>query len=122
MTETPTTTAQWAQEAQGALQMALKLLEEDKRQPLLEEHKNELYKYAPVLAAYHRGIRDESKVMNMAKFAFQRRLDEAEREDATAHNNEINFYIAYVDAHQVINELNQSDSDSIVEYLIDAAH
>jgi len=68
-------TEKWAQEVQGAVQTALKLLEEDKRQPLLEEHKNELFKYAPVLAAYNRGIRDETKVAEMAKFAFKRRLD-----------------------------------------------
>jgi hypothetical protein len=122
MSETPSKPQQWAQEAQGALQMALKLLEEDKQEPLLDEHKNELFKYAPVLAAYNRGIRDESKVKNMAKYAFKRRLDDDRFEGNTASDNEINFYIAYLDAHVVIDELKESDTDSIMEYLINTTH
>ena len=56
--------------------MALKLLEEDKQQPLLEEHKNELFKHAPVIAAYNRGIYGEAKVVDMAKFAIKRRIED----------------------------------------------
>lgn len=122
MSQTPTKPQQWAQEAQGALQIALKLLEEDKHQPLLEEQKSELFKYAPVLAAYNRGIRDESKVRDMAKFAFKRRLDDERFESESASDNEVNFYIAYLDAHIVIDELKESDTDSIMEYLINTAH
>jgi hypothetical protein len=122
MSETPTKPQQWAKEVQVALQMALKLLEEDKHQPLLDEHKNELFKYAPVLAAYNRGIRDESKVKTMAKFAFKRRLDDDRFESDTVTDSEINFYIAYLDAHVVIDELKESDTDSIMEYLISTAH
>jgi hypothetical protein len=122
MSEIPTNPKQWAQEAQGALQMALKLLEEDKHQPLLEEHKNELFKYAPVLAAYNRGIRDETKVADMAKFAFKRRLDDSRPDDDVSNSNEINFYIAYFDAHMAIDELKKSDIDTILDYLTKTAH
>jgi len=113
---------QWSQEIQDALRMAVKLLEEDKHQPLLEEHKSELFKYAPVLAAYNRGIRDEIKVAEMAKFAFKRRMDNIRLKSDCVSNDEINFYIAYLDAHIVINELNMTDIDSIMEYLIQRLH
>jgi len=122
MSETPIKPKQWAQEAQEALQMALKLLEEDKRQPLLEEHKNELFKYAPVLAAYKRDIRDETVVAKMAKFAFKRRLDDAQVESESLPENEVNFYIAYLDAHIVIDKLDESDTDSIMEYIFNTKH
>jgi hypothetical protein len=122
MSETPTSPKQWAQEAEGALRMALKLLEEDKHQPLLEEHKNELFKYAPVLAAYNRGIRDETKVADMAKFAFKRRLDDDRLEGNVPRNNEVNFYIAYLDAHMVIDELKKSEIDPILKCLTNTAH
>ena len=122
MSETPISPKQWANEAQGALQMALKLLEEDKHQPLLEEHKNELFKYAPVLAAYNRGIRDETKVADMAKFAFKRRLEDTRIDDDAPRSNEINFYIAYFDAHMVLDELKKPDIDTILEYLTKKAH
>jgi hypothetical protein len=39
-----------------------------------EEYKKELFKYAPVISAYNRGIHDEAKVVDMAKFAFKRRM------------------------------------------------
>ena len=117
MSETSTKAEHWAQEAQDALQMATKLLEEDKHQPLLEEHKSELFKYAPVLAAYNRGIRDENKVAEMAKYAFKRRTDNIHLKSDFRSSDEMNFYIAYLDAHVVINELNRSDIDSIMEFL-----
>jgi hypothetical protein len=122
MSDTPASPKQWAQEVQSALQMALKLLEEDKGQSLVEEQKSELFKYAPVLAAYNRNIRDENMVMNMAKFAFKRRLDDKQLEGDDSAGNNIHFYLAYLDAHVAIDELNEPTVDSIMEYLIGVAH
>jgi hypothetical protein len=116
MENTPANEEQWANEAVEAMKMALKLLEEDLQGPPDEAHKEELHKYAPILAAYNRDVQDKSQVVEMVQYALSRQHEKAATEGAT-HSGEINFIAAYLDAHIAIDLLDADGAERIMQYI-----
>jgi hypothetical protein len=119
MENMPVNEEQWASEAIEAMKMALKLLEEDVEGPLDEAHKEDLHKYAPILAAYNRDIHDKSQVVEMVEYVVQRQREQTVDPLDGPYTGELNFVSAYLDAHVAIDVLDAADVERIMQYVTD---
>jgi uncharacterized LabA/DUF88 family protein len=120
MDNLPMNEEQWASEAIEALKMAVKLLEEDIGGPLDETNREDLHKYAPILAAYKREIQDKSQVMEMVQYVIeQQRVQDLDSEGGP-NSGELRFIAAYLDANVAIDVLDAADAERIVQLTMDA--
>lgn len=118
MSNIPQGNDQWAQEAIETLVLALKLLEEDQKRPVTDQNKQELYKYAPVLAAYNRKVDDRRTVSEMAQYAFEKRLADDQLDSVPNGKEELTFFLAYLEAHVPLEVIEESDIQPIMEEVI----
>lgn len=116
MKEIPTEVAGWAQEAKSALGVAWMLLKGESPEPNAEQ-KSYLFKYGAALCSLNRGIKDQEKKKSLYQFSAKRVVAGFEVDEATKARYELNFLIAYIDAHIGLGLLNDDDAEKIMLYI-----
>lgn len=125
MKETPIAVAQWAEEAHKGLNVAWMLLKgEHLKEGALElddEQKSYLFKYGAALCSLNRGLTnkgsDKEKQKDIYKFSAKRVLAGFEADQQTKQHYELNFLIAYIDAHVGLELLSDEKAEEIMLYL-----
>jgi hypothetical protein len=125
MKETPEDVAQWAEEAHKGLNVAWMLLKGEhlkgSESELGDEQKSYLFKYGAALCSLNRGLgnkgRDKEKQKEIYKFSAKRVLAGFESDQQTQQHYELNFLIAYIDAHVGLGLLSEDKAEEIMLYL-----
>ena len=116
MKELPNEVAAWAEEAKSALGVAWMLLKGEKPNPTAEQ-KSFLFKYGAALCTLNRGIKDKAQQKSLYQFSAKRVLAGFEADEATKEHFELNFLIAYVDAHIGLGLLTDDKAEEIMLYI-----
>ncbi len=116
MKEMPVEIAQWADEAKQALGVAWMLLKGEYPSPDADQ-KSYLFKYGAALCSLNRGIKDKEKQKTIYKFSAQRVLAGFEADATTRAHFELNFLMAYVDAHIGLGLLTDEEAEKIMLYI-----
>jgi hypothetical protein len=117
MENLPVGEEQWANETIDAMKMAFRLMEEDVGGPLDESHKEDLHKYAPILAAYNRDVQDKSRLVEMVQYVVERQRAQASEDVGEPRSGELKFVAAYLDAHVALDVLDVADVEKIMQYV-----
>jgi len=116
MKEIPQEVSGWAEEAKSALGVAWMLLKGES--PELDvEQKSYLFKYGAALCSLNRGIKDKEKQKRLYQFSAKRVLAGFEANAETKEHYELNFLIAYIDAHIGLDLLTDDKAEEIMLYL-----
>jgi len=116
MKEIPVEIAQWAEEAHKGLNVAWMLLKGEHPE-LNDEQKSYLFKYGAALCSLNRGIKDKEKQKEIYKFSAKRVLAGFEADQNTRQHYELNFLIAYIDAHVGLSLLSDEKAEKVMLYL-----
>lgn len=116
MKEIPKEVAGWAEEAKGALHTAWMLLKGESPE-LSAEQKSYLFKYGAALCSLNRGIKDKEKQKRLYQFSAKRVLAGFEESAETKEHYELNFLIAYIDAHIGLDLITDDKAEEIMLYL-----
>ncbi len=112
----PTTTAEWGKEMREVLAAAHATV----GQEMADGDKSEmqdLYTFAPGLAAHQRGIADEETIRLMNDFVDERMQHSFELDPETTEYYELNFALSYLDAHVAVGLISEHREHEIMEYL-----
>jgi len=113
MKEMPVEIAQWAEEAHKGLNVAWMLLKGEHPE-LNAEQKSYLFKYGAALCSLNRGIKDKEKQKEIYKFSAKRVLAGFEADQKTRLHYELNFLIAYIDAHVGLGLLSDEKAEEVM--------
>jgi len=117
----PVEVAQWAEEAHKGLNVAWMLLKGEHLKEgvtaLGDKQKSYLFKYGAALCSLNRGIKDKDKQKGIYKFSAKRVLAGFEADEKTMQHYELNFLIAYIDAHVGLGLLSDDTAEEIMLYL-----
>ena len=113
MKELPVEIAQWAEEAHKGLNVAWMLLKGEHAE-LNAEQKSYLFKYGAALCSLNRGIKDKEKQKEIYKFSAKRVLAGFEADQKTRQHYELNFLIAYMDAHVGLGLLSDEKAEEVM--------
>ena len=116
MKELPVDVAQWAEEAHKGLNVAWMLLKGE-HEALKDEQKSYLFKYGAALCSLNRGIKDKEKQKEIYKFSAKRVLAGFEADPKTRQHYELNFLIAYIDAHVGLSLLSNDKAEEVMLYI-----
>ncbi|UZE96415.1 hypothetical protein [Alkalimarinus alittae] len=116
MKKTPSEVSEWAEEAKSALGVAWMLLKGEQPEPNAEQ-KSYLFKYGAALCSLNRGIKDKEKQKSLYQFSAKRVAAGFEVDEASKVHYELNFLIAYVDAHIGLGLLNDDQAEEIMLYI-----
>lgn len=116
MKEIPQQVSDWAEEAKSALGVAWMLLKGESPE-LNAEQKSYLFKYGAALCSLNRGIKDKEKQKSLYQFSAKRVLAGFEVNAETKDHYELNFLIAYIDAHIGLDLLTDDKAEEIMLYL-----
>lgn len=116
MKELPVDVAQWAEEAHKGLNVAWMLLKGEHK-TLNDEQKSYLFKYGAALCSLNRGIKDKEKQKEIYKFSAKRVLAGFEADEQTKQHYELNFLIAYIDAHVGLSLLSNEKAEEVMLYI-----
>ncbi len=116
MKEIPVEVAMWAEEAHKGLNVAWMLLKGE-HEALNVEQKSYLFKYGAALCSLNRGIKDKDKQKEIYKFSAKRVLAGFEVDQQTKQRYELNFLIAYIDAHVGLGLLGDEKAEEVMLYL-----
>lgn len=116
MKEIPKEVSDWAEEAKSALGVAWMLLKGESPE-LNAEQQSYLFKYGAALCSLNRGIKDKEKQKSLYQFSAKRVLAGFEANPETKAHYELNFLIAYIDAHIGLDLLNDDKAEEIMLYL-----
>jgi len=121
MKEMPVEVAQWAEEAHKGLNVAWMLLKgehlKEGATELGDDQKSYLFKYGAALCSLNRGIKDKEKQKEIYKFSAKRVLMGFEVDQKTKQHYELNFLIAYIDAHVGLGLLSDDKAEEVMLYL-----
>ncbi|WP_250655715.1 hypothetical protein [Alkalimarinus coralli] len=116
MREIPREVSGWANEAKSALGVAWTLLKGE--QPELgAEQKSYLFKYGAALCSLNRGIKDKDKQKALYQFSAKRVLASFEADAETKAHYELNFLLAYIDAHVGLGLLTEDKAEEVMLYI-----
>ncbi|MFD2230309.1 hypothetical protein [Alkalimarinus sediminis] len=116
MKEIPRETSGWAAEASNALNTAWMLLKGE-APDLSAEQKTYLFKYGAALCSLNRGIKDKQQQKRLYQFSAKRVLAGFEANPESKAHYELNFLIAYIDAHVGLELLTDDKAEEIMLYL-----
>ena len=78
-----------------------------------------LFKYAPLLAAKARGLKDREQIQQMGRQVAQERLSEFKLMPEVKQHRSLNFLLAYLQANMAMDLLDAEAVNGIMKYLID---
>lgn len=107
----------WLDEIKDAIEKSLKLAELEEG-GLTQNSKENLFKYAAIFAAKNRNVDADVRKQMMA-FSAKRRLDDFKVEKSNKVEFELNFMLAYLDAHICVDKLEVFEADNIMRDLIE---
>lgn len=116
MKQAPKDISGWAEEAKSALGVAWMLLKGESPE-LDAEQKGYLFKYGAALCSLNRGIKDKEKQKGLYQFSAKRVLAGFEAAPETKEHYELNFLIAYIDAHVGLGLLTDDKAEEIMLYI-----
>ena len=114
----PRKAKQWAKEAIAALETAYRLADAEYG-GLTDEALENLYKYGPMLCAANRGLKDKEKIAEAAEHAFRDRLKDFSIDPESKKNYEINFFLAYLVAHEPLKLLSDRRVHEAMESIVE---
>lgn len=116
MKDVPIEVSEWADEAKKALGIAWMLLKGEQPNPNAEQ-KSYLFKYGAALCSLNRGIKDKEKQKSLYQFSAKRVVAGFEESESAKAHYELNFLIAYIDAHVGLGLLNDAKAEEIMLYI-----
>ena len=121
MKDMPIEIAQWADEAHKGLNVAWMLLKGEHLKEgvtvLGDEQKSYLFKYGAALCSLNRGIKDKDRQKEIYKFSAKRVLAGFEADQKTKQHYDLNFLMAYIDAHVGLGLLSDDKAEEVMFYL-----
>lgn len=116
--KTPRKNKQWAKESLKSLEKAWEIARAE-NENLDHESLQYFYKYAPMLCAINRKIKNKNEISKLANFAIKNRLEDFEVEPETVENYSINFLLAYLDSHVSLGVISENKVFEIMDYIVD---
>ena len=108
----------WAKEAVEALKTAWGLAQAEQGQ-LSEAGRETLFKFAPILVARARGIKDREQIQAIGQYVSQQRKQEFQLFPEVKQQATLNFLLAYLQAHMPLDLLDAEAVNHIMKHIID---
>ncbi len=107
---------QWAKESIASLKLARQIAEAEHGE-LNHQAKESLYKYGPMFCAKNRGIKEQSKIKEIAEYSIRERFGDFKIEPESINYYSINFLLAYLDSHVYLKLLSENKVHEIMEFI-----
>ncbi|WP_211830847.1 hypothetical protein [Kistimonas asteriae] len=116
MTKLPRKNKHWQKEIADAISESIKLAEAESG-VLSAGAKENLFKYAAMFAAKNRAVQSREDRVAMSRYAAQARARDFQLSPGDVSNYDINFMLAYLDAHRSLDLISEKKLDDIMAFM-----
>ena len=106
----------WKNEISGAISESIQLAKVE-HGTLSTAAKENLFKYAAIFAAKNRSVQSRESKISMSRYAAQERARAFLHSPGDIANYEINFMLAYLDAHRCLNLISEKKLQEIMVFM-----